>query len=90
MMLSVLCAESVANGIDVIRIFDALNDPRLQTAISLPTRKARTCSGLHQLYPEPRAQQRVTLQPTAKTLGDGCKLHLHQGHGWPADSLYLL
>ena len=32
--------KSVANGIDVIRIFDALNDPRnLQTAIRQPTRR---------------------------------------------------
>ena len=47
--------KSVANGIDVIRIFDALNDPRnLQTAIK-SANKGRSCAGLHQLHPEPCA-----------------------------------
>ena len=32
--------KSIANGIDIIRIFDCLNDIRnLQTAVKLPTRK---------------------------------------------------
>ena len=47
--------KSVANGIDVIRIFDALNDPRnLQTAIKAANKERRSRSGLHQLHPEPR------------------------------------
>ena len=51
--------KSVANGIDILRIFDALNDPRnLQTAIKA-ARKERACSGLHQLHPEPGAYQRI-------------------------------
>ena len=48
--------KSVANGIDVIRIFDALNDPRnLKTAIEAANKENGTCSGLHQLHPEPGA-----------------------------------
>ena len=47
--------KSVANGIDVIRIFDALNDPRnLETAIKACQQGRRSCAGLHQLYAEPR------------------------------------
>ena len=64
--------KSVANGIDVIRIFDALNDPRnLQTAIKVCQQGRRTCSGLHQLYPEPRAQQRVLCSLRQDPGGDG-------------------
>ena len=50
----------------------------------------RACSGLHQLHPEPRAQQRVLCSLRQDPGGDGCKLHLYQGHGWSAHPLYLL
>ena len=47
-------------------------------------------NGIDQLHPEPRAQQRVLCSLRQDPRGDGCKLHLHQGHGWPAHSLHLL
>ena len=80
--------KSVANGIDIIRIFDALNDIRnLETAI-----KAAKKEGAH-------AQVAISY-----TTGDvftteyyvnyakqienaGCRFHLHQGYGGSADSL---
>ena len=81
--------KSVANGIDVIRIFDALNDPRnLQTAIKAANKEGAHV--LHQLYPEPRAQQRVLCCLRQDPGRDGRKLHLHQGYGRSAHSLYLL
>ena len=37
--------KSVANGIDIIRIFDCLNDLRnLQTAVKAANKEKRTCS----------------------------------------------
>ena len=52
--------KSVANGIDILRIFDALNDPRnLQTAIKGRPQGKGPCPGLHQLHPEPGAHQRI-------------------------------
>ena len=50
----------------------------------------RSCAGLHQLHPEPRAQQRVLCSLRQDPGGDGRKLHLHQGYGRSADPLYLL
>ena len=38
--------KSIANGIDIIRIFDCLNDLRnLQTAVKAANKERRTCTG---------------------------------------------
>ena len=43
--------KSVANGIDVIRIFDALNDTAQPADCHQGGQQGgRTCAGLHQLY----------------------------------------
>ena len=43
--------KSIANGIDIIRIFDCLNDLRnLQTAVKASNKEGRTCSGRTFLY----------------------------------------
>ena len=73
--------KSVANGIDVIRIFDALNDPRnLQTAIKSANKEGAHVQGCISYTLTPRAQQRVLCSLRQDPGGDGCKLHLHQGH----------
>ena len=46
-----LVQNSIANGIDIIRIFDALNDIKnLQTAIQRGEKGRRPCAGCHFLY----------------------------------------
>ena len=45
---------------------------------------------LRKLHPQPRAQQRVLCSLRQDPGGDGRKLHLHQGYGRSAHSLYLL
>ena len=43
--------KSIANGIDIIRIFDCLNDLRnLQTAVKGSKQRKRTCTGRTVLY----------------------------------------
>lgn len=43
--------KSIENGIDIVRIFDALNDPRnLQTAVSATKKIWRACSSCHFLH----------------------------------------
>ena len=55
--------KSVANGIDVIRIFDALNDTRnLQTAIKAANKEGAHVQACISYTTEPRAQQRVLRQ----------------------------
>ena len=83
--------KSVANGIDVIRIFDALNDPRnLQTAIKSANKEGAHVQGCisYTLSPVHNNEYYVKLRQDSGR--DGCKLHLHQGHGRSADSLHLL
>ena len=80
--------KSIANGIDIIRIFDCLNDLRnLQTAV-----KAANKEGGH---------AQVALSYTlgdAYTLDywtvhgktdrrDGCKFYLYQRYGWSASAV---
>ena len=55
--------KSVANGIDIIRIFDALNDIRnLKTAISAAKKEKGPYSGCHFLYPRRCFHRRVLCQ----------------------------
>ena len=83
--------KSVANGIDVIRIFDALNDPRnLQTAIKAANKEGAHVQGCISYTLSPVHNNEYLCQLRQDPRGDGCKLHLHQGYGGSADSLYLL
>ena len=70
--------KSVANGIDVIRIFDALNDPRnLQTAIKSANKEGAHVQGCisHTLSP---VHNNEYFASYAKTLEEmECKLYLH-------------
>ena len=51
--------KSIANGIDIIRIFDALNDARnLKTAINATKKRRGTRSGGNKLYCKPRSLKR--------------------------------
>ncbi len=60
--------KSVENGIDVIRIFDALNDPRNLKGHQGHQEGRRHVRGLHQLHHEPGAQRGVLCPSYAKTL----------------------
>ena len=80
--------KSLSNGIDIIRIFDCLNDIRnLQTAVkSLQQRKGpRTgCTLLHSgrcLYTG------LLERYCQENRGHGRRFHLYQGHGRPSDTL---
>ena len=55
--------KSVANGIDILRIFDALNDPRnLQTAIKAAIKEKAHVQGCISYTAQPCAQQRILCQ----------------------------
>ena len=82
--------KSVANGIDIIRIFDALNDIRnlRNRHQAPPRRKAPMCRRRISYTTEPGASTTNTYVKYAKTLeDDGRGLHLHQGYGRPAHAL---
>ena len=79
--------KSIANGIDIIRIFDALNDARnIEAAI-----KACKREGGHA-----QAAMSYTISPVhnlelfvkdARILEDMGRQHMHQGHGRPARAI---
>ena len=71
--------KSVANGIDVIRIFDALNDPRnLQTAIKAANKRAASatpsarCTPTRLSPPTPRPSKRWAPTPSASRIWPAC------------------
>ena len=78
--------KSVANGIDVIRIFDALNDPRnLQTAIKSANKEGAhvqgcisytlsLCTTTSTLQPTPRLWRRWAQTPSASRIWQVCSL----------------
>ena len=77
--------KSIANGIDIIRIFDCLNDLRnLQTAVKAANKE----KGHAQVALSYTLGDAYTLdywKDMAKAYrGYGCKLHLYQGYGWSA------
>ena len=83
--------KSVANGIDVIRIFDALNDPRnLQTAIKAANKEGAHVQGCISYTLSPVHNNEYYVQLRQDSGADGRKLHLRQGYGRPADSLHHL
>ena len=77
--------KSVANGIDIIRIFDCLNDMRnLQTAVKAANKEKGTCTGCTVLYIG-RCLYSGLLDGSGKEdRGYGCRFYLCQGYGWSA------
>ena len=80
--------KSIANGIDIIRIFDCLNDMRnLQTAVKAANKE----KGHAQVALSYTLGDAYTLEYWTdhgkEYRGDGCKFHLYQGYGWSAASV---
>ena len=80
--------KSIANGIDIIRIFDCLNDIRnLETAVKATNKE----KGHAQVALSYTLGDAYTLDYWARyckeNRGDGCKLHLYQGYGRSASSV---
>ena len=80
--------KSIANGIDIIRIFDCLNDLRnLQTAVKAANKE----KGHAQVALSYTLGDAYTLEYWTshgkEYRGDGRKLHLYQGYGWSAASV---
>ncbi len=74
--------RTVAGGIDIIRIFDALNDTRnMQKAIEVTVREGAHAQGTICYTVSPVARHRVLRQGGRGAGGDGLRLDLHQGHG---------
>ena len=79
--------KAAENGMDVFRVFDALNDLRnLQTSVRGREEDRQARPGHHLLYGQPAAHHRRIRRDGAAAQGDGLRLHLHQGHGRPAEA----
>ncbi len=77
------CKKSIENGIDVVRIFDALNDIRnLESAIRFTKKYGGICEPAisYTVSPVHNEDYFVNL---AKELVQMVRIHLHQGHGEP-------
>ena len=74
--------KSIANGIDIIRIFDALNDARnLETAIKATNKEGGHVPGGYFLYHRSCLHDRLFCELYKTVGGYGRSLHLHQGYG---------
>ena len=63
---------SIKNGIDVIRIFDALNDPRnLETAVKATKKYNGICEVAISYTQQPRAHGRIFREPGPGVRKDG-------------------
>ena len=70
--------KSIANGIDILRIFDALNDARnLKTAINATKKEGGHVQAAISYTISPGSLQRSLLQIRKGAGGNGCGLHLH-------------
>jgi methylmalonyl-CoA carboxyltransferase 5S subunit len=75
--------KSATNGIDVFRIFDALNDVRnLKTSIDAVKKTGKHAQGAISYTVSPLH----TVAAFGATEGDGMRLDLHQGHGRAAEA----
>lgn len=74
--------KSVESGIDIIRIFDALNDLRnIETAVDRDYQVRRSRIGHHLLHHEPHPQHRKLHQARKRSREHGRSVRVHQGHG---------
>ncbi len=83
-VVDAFCAKSIENGIDIIRIFDALNDVRnLEQAIK-STKKYGGQVEATLSYTISPIHNEAYFVKLAKELEHGRGCHLHQGHGQPS------
>ena len=79
---------SIKNGIDVIRIFDALNDPRnLAQAVKSTKKYGGVCEVAMSYTISPVHTEEYFVNLALEYGEDGRGQHLHQGHGEPAAAL---
>ncbi len=79
--------KSIANGIDIIRIFDCLNDmSNLQTAVKAANKK-KVMHRLHCLTHWAMLILWNTGQTLQRDRRDGCRFYLHQRYGWSVTSV---
>lgn len=80
--------KSVDNGIDIIRIFDALNDVRnLETATKTAIKCGATVSGAISYTQSPRPHSRSVCKACKTTRRNGRCNHLCEGYGRHDDSV---
>ena len=83
-----LRAASKRNGIDVFRVFDALNDIRnVEVAGQRDQGGRRPLRGRHQLHGLSGAHARLVHRVRAAAQGDRRRHDLHQGHGGHAHAV---
>ncbi len=88
MSVNTFVERAAANGIDVFRIFDAMNDLRnLRGGGQGVARDGQACPGHHVLHRQPGPQHRLLARHGPAARGHGLQLHLHQGHGRAAQAL---
>ena len=76
------------NGVDVFRIFDALNDMRnLETAVKATLAVEQTRARYDLLHRKSCAHVQMWVDLGRADRRHGRTLDLHQGHGWLADAL---
>ena len=82
-------AKSIENGVGIVRVFDALNDPRnLETSMKAIKKYGGRVRGGHQLYDQPRPHDGV-LRSARQTAGKhGGGQYLHQRYGKPPASVH--
>ena len=91
-MVEAFCAKSIENGIDIVRIFDALNDIRNMEASIKAVKKyggmveAAMSYTTSELHDQPRSQRRLLRRQGSHLGADGRRHDLHQGYGKPASS----
>ena len=77
--------KSAANGIDVFRVFDALNDVRnLRTSIAAVKKTGKHAQGTICYTVSPLHTVEAFAEMAERVEGDGLRLDLHQGHGGAA------
>ena len=83
-------ARAAANGIDVFRIFDALNDLRnMRVAIEAVKASRQARPGRDLLHHQPGARHPDSSSTMAQRAGThGLRQPRHQGHGRPADAAW--
>ena len=82
---------SIKNGVDVVRVFDALNDVRnLETSIKAIKKYGGICEVAISLHDESRSYQRIFRRTRKKVRGVGRGQYLRKGYGEPFVAVYRL
>lgn len=81
-VVDLFCKKSIENGIDIIRIFDALNDVRNIKQAVVSTKKIRRYGGSGALlYDKPRPQYRILCQSCQAAGGYGRRYYMYKRYG---------